>query len=270
MFHRTETASPYRHTRTVGAPARCELPKESTIPLRLQARPSAYRPLLEALPRGDRQRVLTHGEQVRLVLAEVLHRPNERPRRVIVPIDAVIALVASDGDGARLGTALIGDEGMLGLSLVLGVTGVPAQAVVQASGLAWSIDAADFRQEIDSSPPLRQRLNAYCCVVMSELAQAVACTRFHFVEGRLARWLLMTRDRSHSDEFRITQEFLSDMLGVRRAGVTRAASALQARQLIRYSRGRMSVVDVRGLESAACSCYAADRRTAARIMQRSP
>jgi CRP-like cAMP-binding protein len=212
--------------------------------------------LLAALPQPLRRRLLARFEPVELHLSEVLCRAGEHMRYAYFPTHSLISLIAPLDGHTGLEVGLVGDEGMVGISLVLGVETTPVGALVQGAGAAWRMEATVLLRELSRSPPLRQVLNRYLYVTLTQLAQAVACTRFHLVEARLARWLLMTRDRAHADEFYITHEFLSHMLGVRRAGITRAAVALRQRNLIDYSRGLLTVIDGEGLQGAACSCYA--------------
>jgi CRP-like cAMP-binding protein len=144
---------------------------------------------------------------------------------------------------------------MVGLPVALGAAVSPFRAVVQGGGTAMRMKVADFRRDFSKSDALRRELLLFTHLLMIQIAQTAACNRFHVVEQRMARWLLMTRDRVHSNEFRITQEFLSLMLGVRRSGITVAACSLHERKLIGYRRGTVTILNQRGLEAAACGCY---------------
>jgi CRP-like cAMP-binding protein len=157
---------------------------------------------------------------------------------------------------------------MVGLPLILGISVLGLTALVQGPGPALRMPTKAFLMELERSPALRIILNRYLFVLMSQLAQSVACHRFHVVEARLARWLLMTRDRAHSNSFTITHEFLSFMLGVRRVGITNAAGALQKRKLITYSRGELSILNPEGLLAASCDCYEIDVAIYKRLMRR--
>jgi len=205
-------------------------------------------------------------ETVELAFADVLYTPTERLRHVYFPTTSFISLIVPVDGSSSLEVGLVGNEGMFGIPLVLGVDISPVRAVVQGAGSALRMDAATFCRELGRSQALQREIDRYVFVQLSQLAQTAACTRFHVVEARLARWLLMTQDRAHADNFHVTQEFLALMLGVRRVGVTKAASSLQKRRLIHYSRGDMTVTDRRGLKAASCGCYKADRESYDRIL----
>ena len=222
--------------------------------------------LLESLPVTDRRRMLAGCETVELVFADRLSTPGEPLQHVYFPIGGFISLIMPVDDSAALEVGMVGNEGMFGTPLALGVDFSPVRAVVQGAGMALRMDAAAFSRELGRSAALRQRIDRYIFVQLSQLAQTAACTRFHVVEARLARWLLMTQDRAQANAFHITQEFLAFMLGVRRVGVTKAARSLQHLELIQYSRGNITVLDRRGLKAASCGCYKADRESYDRIL----
>ena len=222
--------------------------------------------LIESLPRADRLRLLKVCEPVKFVLSEVLCEPAQSTDHVYFPIDGFISLVRPVEGHLGLEVGMVGREGMVGAHIALGVSTSPLRALVQGPGAAWRIEAQVFQVELARSPPLQRVLNRYLYVLMEQLATSAACLRFHQIGPRLARWLLMTQDRAHADTFHITQEFLAYMLGVRRVGVTAAASALQREGLIDYKRGEMTVLDRAGLEAAACSCYQVDRKSYADVL----
>jgi CRP-like cAMP-binding protein len=222
--------------------------------------------LLAGLPQPLRGRLLRRLEPVELRMEQVLSSPGQRMRHVFFPTHSFISLIVPLDGHAGLEVGLVGDEGMVGVSAILGLAVAPMHTLVQGAGAALRMETAAFISEIQRSAPLQRLLNRYLYVTLSQLAQSGACTRFHLVEARLARWLLMTRDRAHADEFYITHVFLSHMLGVRRAGITRAAGSLRKRNLIHYSRGLLTIIDSVGLEKAACSCYATHRKEYARML----
>jgi len=161
---------------------------------------------------------------------------------------------------------LVGNEGMLGVTLKLGIKTAPMRAIVQGTGTALRMTGSNFMQLLGRTPAMFHILDRYLYVLMAQLARSSACTRFHEIEPRLARWLLMTHDRAHADHFHLTHEFLADMLGVRRSGVSIAAGALQLRKLIRYSRGEITILNRKGLEAASCECYGATQEDYANVL----
>jgi CRP-like cAMP-binding protein len=222
-------------------------------------KPAVANRLLACLSQGRRQRLLAQCDKVDLAESTVLCEPGDQVRHVYFPIDSFISLITLVDAGSAFETGLVGSEGMQGLSLALGVAVAPQRALVQGSGSAFRMSAATFRRELAQNPPLRSVLNRYLHVLMCELAQTGACTRFHLIEARLARWLLMSHDRAPRDQIHLTHEFLAYMLGVRRVGITTAAGELKARNLISYTRGMITIRDRAGLEAASCACYRAGR-----------
>ncbi len=214
--------------------------------------------LLAALPAAVREPLLDDCARVELVLGSVLYDEGERVRHVYFPIDSFISVLKKIDGRSTLEVGMIGSEGMCGYSAVLGQDSAPLHALTQGGGSAWRMKIATFRRRLEDTPALRRHLHRYVDVLLRQLAQTAACTRFHVVEERLARWLLMTRDRAHADSFDVTQEFLAYMLGVRRVGVTSAAGILQSRKLIHYRRGNLTILDRERLEAAACACYRSD------------
>jgi CRP-like cAMP-binding protein len=227
---------------------------------------AAQNHLIELLPRRVRTHFLAVCEEVKLPMSEVLCESGIVTRYAYFPTQGYISLIAPVDGKPILEVGMVGTEGMLGTQLVLGVAMTPLHALVQGGGTALRIGAAAFRRELVHSAALQAGLDRYVHVTMMQLASSAACLRFHKIGQRLARWLLMTQDRAQSDSFRVTHEFLAFMLGVRRVGVTTAAVALQRLGLIEYRRGDVTVLNRRGLETAACSCYAADRKAYADVM----
>ena len=211
--------------------------------------------LIGLLPANDREDAIRACEPVDLAMGEWVSKPGEPIRHVYFPVDSYISLITPEGMSESLEVGMVGDEGMFGITLLLDVKASPLTGLVQGSGPALRMSAARFVRLAKDSLPFKKTLNRYLYVLTAQLAQSAACNRFHQLDARLARWLLMTQDRAHSDSFKLTHQFLAYMLGVRRAGVTEAAGRLQAKRLIRHRHGELTVLDRAGLEAASCACY---------------
>jgi len=218
-------------------------------------RSARFNRILGSIPPREYQRL---GDQLGLVtlrFGQVLYEPGKAIRYVYFPINCLVSLLTAVDRRRTLEVGMVGNEGMAGMPFILGMGVSGVRALVQGAGAALRMAAGPFRIEFDRNAALQQALYRYTYALMAQISQTAACNRFHDAEARLARWLLMTSDRVGSHEFALTQEFLAHMLGLRRVGVTEAASALKRRKLIDYTRGKLRILDVAGLRQASCSCY---------------
>jgi CRP-like cAMP-binding protein len=222
--------------------------------------------LIDALPRTARNRLLSICESVDLVSGRLVSGSDTPARHVYFPTGSILSLTTSSKDFPVLEVGMVGSEGMLGLQVALAVGSVPLQASVRGPGTAWRVGTASFNRELAGSRALQQSINCYLQVTLLQFTSEARCVRFHQINQRLARWLLMTHDRTHTDSFRVTQAHIAQLMGVRRVGIAKAAGAFQRRGIISYVRGVMTIVDRKALESESCGCYETARKTYARFM----
>lgn len=222
--------------------------------------------LLQQLPPAARQQLLGHCEPFELVLSAELSTRGEPLSHAHFPMEGFLSLVIDVDSHPPLEVGMVGAEAMLGSELILGLSATPWRALVQGAGSSWRIGARELRAQINAIPALETLLQACLLMRLHQQTLAAACQRYHLIAPRLARWLLMSQDRSRSESFHVTQEFMALMLGVRRVGVTEAASHFQDSGLIAYHRGELTVLNRKALEAAACSCYVADKEIYNRLM----
>lgn len=218
------------------------------------AQPLNENRLLAALSREEYERLAPHLQPASLNLGQTLFRPNEQVHHVHFPTTAVVSLLTDLEDGTGMEVGLVGPEGIVGISALLGGSETKV-ATVQALGTSLRLEARKLQEEFSRGGMLQTALLRYTHALMTQISQAVVCNARHQVEGRLARWLLMFHDRVGTDEFELTHEFMGNMLGVRRASVSEVAEKLQAKKLIHYHRGRFTILDRKGLEEFTCECY---------------
>lgn len=211
--------------------------------------------LLSALPRAEYERLSPHLELVRLAPGKILYNAGDAVRHAYFPKGGMICLLSTTEDGRTIEVGTIGNEGMAGIPIVLRSGAAPYQVMVQLAGNALRISGNALREEFNRGGKLQDLLLRYTHALLIQVAQSASCNSFHTVKERLCRWLLVSHDRVQTDTIHLTQEFLSHMLGVQRTSVTQIASALQKEGLIRHSRGRITILDRRGLEVASCECY---------------
>ena len=212
--------------------------------------------LLGTLPKKEYERLLPELKRIPLNFGEVLYEPGDTIKHVYFPNDSIVSLLAALSERSTLEVGMVGNEGFAGLPIFMGVNVSQTRALVQGAGSAMRMTSAAVRHEANRLGALHHLLHRYSHSLLTQVSQSVACNRFHSVDARLARWLLMTRDRLGLDQFRLTQDFMSNMLGVRREGVNKAAGTLQTAKLIRYTRGMITILDRRRLEANSCECYA--------------
>jgi CRP-like cAMP-binding protein len=212
--------------------------------------------LLNALPDADYQRLRPHLELVPLTLGEALYEPDVKLRHVYFPTTAIVSLLYVMADGASAEIAVVGNEGILGISLFMGGETTPSRAVVQSAGHAYRLKAQVIKDEFGRFGPMMQLLLRYTQALITQMAQTAVCNRHHSVDQQLCRWLLLSLDRLQTNQLTMTQELIANMLGVRREGVTEAAGKLQEAGLVQYRRGKITVLDRPGLEARSCECYA--------------
>jgi CRP-like cAMP-binding protein len=211
--------------------------------------------LLAALPAAEYERLLPHLELVPMPLGDVLYESGGRLQHVYFPTTSIVSLLYVLENGASAEIAIVGNEGILGISLFMGGETTPSRAIVQSAGFGYRLKAQLLKQEFNRAGPMLRLLLRYTQALITQMTQTAVCNRHHSVEQQLCRWLLLSLDRLSTDEVSMTQELIANMLGVRREGVTEAAGKLQRAGLIRYSRGRIEVLDRPGLEKAVCECY---------------
>ncbi len=236
--------------------------KASSLPMRQGVPTAALAPnnpeqnhLLKALPVRDYQRIVPHLELIPMKLGDVLYEPGVQMRYVYFPTTSIVSLLYVMEDGASAEIAIVGNEGILGISLFMGGETTPSRAVVQSAGYGFRLKAQLLKNEFHRFGPMLHLLLRYTQALITQMAQTAVCNRHHSVDQQLCRWLLLSLDRLASNELSMTQELIANMLGVRREGVTEAAGQLQEAGLIRYRRGRITVLDRPGLEARSCECY---------------
>jgi CRP-like cAMP-binding protein len=231
----------------------------------LTANPRRNR-LLAALAAADYDRLEPRLEAVPMTLGDVLYESGSKMDYVYFPTTSIVSLLYVMEDGASAEIAVVGNDGIIGISLFMGGESTPSRAVVQSAGQSYRLKADVMLQEFNRTGPVMHLLLRYTQALITQMAQTAVCNRHHSVDQQLCRWLLLSLDRLASNELTMTQELMANMLGVRREGVTDAAGKLQAAGLIHYSRGRIEVLDRAGLESRVCECYSVVRRETDRLL----
>ncbi len=231
-----------------------------------EASPQAVNQLLAALPDAEYQRLVPYLESVSLPLKQVLHKAGESIEYVYFPHRAIVSLIATPEKGSKVEVGLVGNEGVVGIPSVLGDNIATTTAMVQVADSGMRMEASLLKTEFGQGGVVQSLLLRYTQALYALTLQNAACNRLHQIDERLARWLLLVCERVGSNELLLTHEFIAEMLGVRRAGVTEAANRLQQAGLIRYHRGRISILNRQKLEAASCSCYGIIKGEYARLL----